>query len=298
MYTENWFKLHRKIFDNEIWSDLKLFRFFVYLIGQAVFAEDGVDKGNIHIERGQLLKSYRKIQDELEYIENNSVKQYSLSVIKRMIKNLKEKEMIETKTTKLGTLFTIKNYAKYQDKEQEKEQKIKELRTELEQQKNSRRTAEEQQKNNNKNVKNVKESKEGIKKLNNIVPKTEIKKIYNSIPDYWTSLFEDYIDIYRNKNKTNKITTNKHYKLLSEIYFIFRSLKFEFNKEKFELTEDIFEHGLNQIIKKNIDNLNYAKKVWISEIERRNKNGSKQVSENNQTEKRGEPKEAKSIFNS
>ena len=156
MYTENWLKLHRKIFDNEIWDDLKLFRFFVYLIGQAVFAKSGVDKGNIHIKRGQLLKSYRKIQDELQYIENNSVKQYSLSVIKRMIKKLKDKEMIETKTTKLGTLFTIINYAKYQDREAEKDKRIKELRTELEQQKNSRRTAEEHLRNNNKNVKNVK----------------------------------------------------------------------------------------------------------------------------------------------
>ena len=156
MYTENWLKLHRKIFDNEIWDDLKLFRFFVYLIGQAVFAKSGVDKGNIHIKRGQLLKSYRKIQDELQYIENNSVKQYSLSVIKRMIKKLKDKEMIETKTTKLGTLFTIINYVKYQDREAEKDKRIKELRTELEQQKNSRRTAEEHLRNNNKNVKNVK----------------------------------------------------------------------------------------------------------------------------------------------
>jgi hypothetical protein len=57
-----------------------------------------------------------------------------------MIKKLKDKEMIETKTTKLGTLFTIINYAKYQDREAEKDKRIKELRTELEQQKNSRRT--------------------------------------------------------------------------------------------------------------------------------------------------------------
>jgi hypothetical protein len=73
-----------------------------------------------------------------------------------MIKKLKDKEMIETKTTKLGTLFTIINYAKYQDREAEKDKRIKELRTELEQQKNSRRTAEEHLRNNNKNVKNVK----------------------------------------------------------------------------------------------------------------------------------------------
>lgn len=160
MYTENWFKLHRKIFENGIWDDLKLFRFFVYLIGQTVFAKKGVNKGDVHIGRGQLLKSYRKIQDELEYIENNSVKQYSLSVIKRMIAKLKNEGMIETEKTRLGTLFTIINYAKYQDKEGEKDKKIKVLRTELEQHKNSRRTVEEQQRNNKKKVKNVKNEKE------------------------------------------------------------------------------------------------------------------------------------------
>ena len=155
MYIENWFTLHRKIFNNEIWSDLKLFRFFVYLIGQAVFAKNGVDKGNIHIERGQLLKSYRKMQDELEYIENNAVKQYSLSTIDRMVNKLKDKEMIKTKTTGLGTLFTITNYAKYQDKEDKKDKEIKELRTQLEQQRNAVGTAAEQQRNNKNYVNKV-----------------------------------------------------------------------------------------------------------------------------------------------
>ena len=163
MYTDNWFKLHRKLFKNEIWEDIALFRFFVYLIGQAVFSKKGVKKGSTKIKRGQLLKSYRKIQDELEYIENNSVKNYSLSRIKRMIEKLKEKEMIKTESTQLGTLFTIVNYSKYQDKEQEKDNKIKELRTELEQHKNSIRTVAEQQRNNNKNVKESKEGKECIK---------------------------------------------------------------------------------------------------------------------------------------
>ena len=160
MNTNGWFKMHRKIFKNEIWEDIALFRFFIYLIGQAVFSKNGVKKGNIKIKRGQLLKSYRKIQNELEYIENNSIKSYSLSRIKRMVETLKEKNMIKTKKTKLGTLFTIINYSKYQSKEHIKEQKIKELRTELEQHKNGVGTAAEQQRNNNKNVKNVKECKE------------------------------------------------------------------------------------------------------------------------------------------
>lgn len=111
---------------------------------------------------------------------------------------------------------------------------------------------------------------------NNIVPKDEIQKIYDALPDYWTDIFKDYIDIYRTKNKTRKITTGKHYKLLSELYYIFQSLKFKFNGREYELTEDIFEYGLEQIIKKGIDSLNYAKQVWISQLKKNKQVGNGQ----------------------
>ena len=106
---------------------------------------------------------------------------------------------------------------------------------------------------------------------NDIVPKEEIEKIYNELPPYWESLFEDYIDIYRAENKTNKITDNKHLRLLKEIKDIFERMKFGYNRSNYDLTEEIFEQGLIKIIEKGVANLNYAKKVWISAIE--NKEG-------------------------
>lgn len=278
MYTDNWFKLHRKIFENEVWMDLKLFRFFVYLIGQAVFAKNGIKKGNIYIKRGQLLKSYRKIQDELEYIENNSIKKYSLSTIKRMVEKLEEKEMIKTESTQLGTLFTIVNYTKYQDKEQEKEQKIKELRTELEQYRNSTGTPPEQQRNNNKNVKNVKKDKNDINYM------SEIQKIYKSLPNNWEQLFKAYIDIYRQKNKTKKITDSKHHRLLSELYNIFQKMQFDFDGKTHELNQKTFKYGIDTIIKKEIDNLNYAKKVWINRLQKTKKKSKKYAAQDKQKE--------------
>lgn len=124
---------------------------------------------------------------------------------------------------------------------------------------------------------------------NNIVPKEEIEKIYEDLPPYWEQLFKDYIDIYRSKNQTNKITDNKHLRLLKEIKGIFDKMKFGYNKSNYELTEKIFEKGIIKIIEKGVDNLNYAKKVWISSIEKRNKrgnnNGQKQICQSNGEEK-------------
>ena len=60
-------------------------------------------------------------------------------------------------------------------------------------------------------------------------------------------------------------------------------MEFEFDKQSYGLTEEMYEKGHNIMIEKNVDNLNYAKKVWISEIERKDKNG-KQIQGANRTE--------------
>src|SRR5690606_3843960 len=108
------FIISRKIFENPIWQDIPKFRIFFYILGNAVFSEEGVKKGNITIRRGQLLSSYRRLSEELEYIENNTVKKYSVSVIKRKIDELVEEQRLQVEATKLGTLFTVVNYDLYQ----------------------------------------------------------------------------------------------------------------------------------------------------------------------------------------
>jgi len=114
----------------------------------------------------------------------------------------------------------------------------------------------------------VKESKVN-KNKDNISPKLEIEKIYNTLSDYWKQLFKDYIEIYKSQNATGKITDNRHYNLLNEIYQIYVKKKFEFNGKEYRLPDKIMETGLNKIIEKNIDSLNYAKKVWIGEPDKK-----------------------------
>lgn len=106
---------------------------------------------------------------------------------------------------------------------------------------------------------------------NNVDPGEEVEKIYNQLDSKWLTIFKKYIDIYRLKNKTEKITDSRHLKLLEELFEIFKTKEFDFDGQEYELTKSIFKTGINKIIKKDVDNLNYAKQVWIGEIEKKNK---------------------------
>lgn len=129
------FLVDRGIFENSIWQDPAAFRLFIYLIGKAAFKDHKT--GEVEIKRGQYLRSYRRVQEDLLYFENHSEKRYSLCTIKRCIETLKRDGRITAEETKLGTLYTVVNYESYQvfPGQQEKEH-----RTLTEQRQNTDRT--------------------------------------------------------------------------------------------------------------------------------------------------------------
>lgn len=149
------FQISRTIFSSDIWNDIPKFRIFFYILGKAVFSEDGVMVAGIRLERGQYLRSMRGLQDDLAYKEGrgNAIKKYPLPTIHRKIKSLVNEGRIEVKSTEYGTLFTVVNYALYQGLSNYKNGSV-------EQQRNSYGTAMEQQWNNNKNDKNDKNDKD------------------------------------------------------------------------------------------------------------------------------------------
>ena len=106
------FLIDRNIFENDIWTDVVKFRLFIYILGKAAF-KDTVVCG-IEVSRGQYLISYRKLAEDLVYKDGKSLKKYSLATIKRKIDTLIKEQRMEIKETSSGTLFTIKNYDKYQ----------------------------------------------------------------------------------------------------------------------------------------------------------------------------------------
>ena len=53
------------------------------------------------------------------------------------------------------------------------------------------------------------------------------------------------------------------------MYQVYHELRFCFNGEEYKISQNIFESGIKTIIDKEIDNLNYAKQVWISELSKK-----------------------------
>lgn len=145
---QGWIKLHREILDSELWHDVTTFRLFIYLIGKASH-QDGIKINGIEIKRGQWLRSYRKLAQDLAYKEGRGLKEYSLKTISKCINKLISAERVTIQETEQGTLFTIVNYAKYQDKQEFEEETVN--GTIPEQETNGKRTV-----NKNKNAKNAK----------------------------------------------------------------------------------------------------------------------------------------------
>lgn len=173
------FQTSREIFDNPIWADVVKFRLFFYIYGNAVFAKGGTTVADIHLKRGQFLRSYRNLANDLSYMEKRSFKNYSISTIKAKVEQLVKENRIKTEPTDYGTLFTVVNYDEYQGFERY-------ANASSEQQPNGARTASERQPNNNKNVKNDKK-----KPTSDSAKKVDYKKIINFLNEKTGSKFHN-----------------------------------------------------------------------------------------------------------
>lgn len=137
------FQIDREIFDNSIWQNPAEFRLFFYILGNAVWNDEGIKFGDVLVKRGQYLRSYRNLQNDLMYFENNAIKYYSLSYIKKLTDKLVSDGRIKKDDTELGTLFTVVNYSKYQGFERydnsNQERRKNDERTEREQNENNKK---------------------------------------------------------------------------------------------------------------------------------------------------------------
>jgi hypothetical protein len=109
-----YFKIFRSIFSNSIFKRPLEFRLFTYILANAVFSEEGINMGSVHVNRGQYLRSYRNLIEDLEYIENNKIICPSKGAIERALTKFEREGMIAKTETALGTLFTVCNYEQYQ----------------------------------------------------------------------------------------------------------------------------------------------------------------------------------------
>jgi hypothetical protein len=189
------FQTSREIFSNSIWRNIVEFRLFFLIYGHAAFV-DGVKLYGMTLKRGQWVRSYRNLQEDLEYIENRAVKRYSLSVIKRAVDNLVHDERLKIEGCELGTLFEVVNYDKYQDLDNYK------IGNE-----NGVGTALERSENNNKNVKNVKNIYISAQHLS--MTKDEYEKL---------------VDLYGKSAVDSKIEYARNYKKLKNYVSLYKTL--------------------------------------------------------------------------
>ncbi|GIN71168.1 GntR family transcriptional regulator [Bacillus sp. J14TS2] len=108
-----WIKFHRKILENELWHDVTTFRLFTLLLLQASH-KDGLKIKGIEINRGQYLRSYSKLAEDLEFKEGRGYKKVSKSTIKRSVQKLIDEGMVTVRETDSGTVFSIVKYHEYQ----------------------------------------------------------------------------------------------------------------------------------------------------------------------------------------
>lgn len=132
---EGWIKLHRKTLDNPIITkDSDYLAVWIYLLLNTTHKEyDVLFKGKrVTLKRGQLLTGRKSISEKLKIDENK---------VQRILKSLENENQIEQQKSNKNRLITIVSWDKYQQDEQ---------------QLNNKRTTSEQQVNTNKNVKNIK----------------------------------------------------------------------------------------------------------------------------------------------
>ncbi|MCS0652010.1 hypothetical protein [Cytobacillus firmus] len=120
---QGWIKLHRKILENEIWHDVTTFRLFTLLLLKAVH-KDGVKVKGIELKRGQYLRSYSKLAEDLEYKEKRGYKKVSKSTVLRSVKKLVDEGIVSVTETDYGTVFTILKYHEYQGLDDDNETPI------------------------------------------------------------------------------------------------------------------------------------------------------------------------------
>lgn len=158
------FQTSREIFESTIWTDVVKFRIFFYIYGNAVFAKDGTNVAGIHLNRGQYLRSYRNLQNDLAFKEKRSYKIYPLTTLQRKINELVQEKRIEIQGTDYGTLFTVVNYDEYQGFERYEKSLV-------ERNRNGTGTEPEQYRNNNKKDKkdkkdnNTSSGNDGVSKV-------------------------------------------------------------------------------------------------------------------------------------
>ena len=113
-----WFVIWRGIFESEIWTQEPWrFKVWIYMIGKANHKEQLKKK----LKRGELyISNIKDFCKEVSWKNGFISKRPTNESMKQFWRWLRKEGMITTRKTTRGTIITIKNYEKYQNKHQKK----------------------------------------------------------------------------------------------------------------------------------------------------------------------------------
>ncbi|MEC1940144.1 hypothetical protein JR311_01760 [Bacillus velezensis] len=111
-----WVKLYKSVVDHEIFTDNVGFRLFTFLMAKAAY-QDGMKINDYELKKGQYIRSYSKLCDDLAVKKGRGLTRFTRAAIKAAAERLQAKGMIAAEETEYGMLWTIVNYSKFQGSE-------------------------------------------------------------------------------------------------------------------------------------------------------------------------------------
>lgn len=103
-----WVKLARQFTNDELWFNVTAFRLYVWILLKAAY-EDGMVINGRKLKKGQYIRAYSQLGEDLMYIEGRSRKKLAKSTIKRAVDKLVKCGLLVTEDTPYGTVFTVVN---------------------------------------------------------------------------------------------------------------------------------------------------------------------------------------------
>ncbi|WP_044022237.1 hypothetical protein [Bacillus sp. SG-1] len=101
-----WIKFQRKTIDSVLWSDPFTLRLYLLLSCRAL-QKEGMYVKEIKVGRGQYLRSFSLLAEDLLYVQDGNMKIPAKTTVKRSVDRLVKFGYITTETTLYGTLFTL-----------------------------------------------------------------------------------------------------------------------------------------------------------------------------------------------
>ncbi|MGD6801983.1 DNA helicase [Rossellomorea aquimaris] len=101
-----WIKFNRSMIDSPIWGSPFTLRLLLLLSCRAL-QKEFMYVEEVKVLRGQYLRSYTRLAEDLQYVENGNLKIPSKNMIRLSVERLRKYGLISTEETKIGTLFTL-----------------------------------------------------------------------------------------------------------------------------------------------------------------------------------------------